>query len=132
MPQTPKLEGQYTHDWLIREWLDIYCREVVVFRHAAGVPTSYSNGMVTEITGGKHGPLAVAANAAGILMQDITLLASATDLTVLVLKRGPALVNEDALIVNGQVLATVMTALAALSPPILAYKEPIKQTSVAA
>lgn len=132
MAQTPLTEGQSVHDWLIREYLDVYCREVVTFRNPTAGALSFTNGMVTEVSGGKHIPVAVAANAAGVLMENVYNLAATTDITALVLKRGPALVNEDRLIINGLVLATIMTALAALSPPILAYKEPIKKTSFAA
>lgn len=131
MPQTAIVEGQLIHDWLIRYYSNEYCFEVVTFRNPTAGVLSFKNGLVTEISAGKHIPVAVAANAAGVLLQDITNLGATTDTTALVLKRGPALVNEDRLIINGLVLATIMTALAALTPPILAYKEPIKKTVMA-
>lgn len=131
MAQTPLTEGQYVHDWLIRQWEDSYCREVVTFRNPTAGALSFTNGMVTEIAAGKHIPVATAANAAGILMENVRNLGATTDTTALILKRGPAVVDEDRLIINGLVLADIMTALAALLPPIIGIKEPIKKTSFA-
>lgn len=127
-----KTELKTPQDILCYEaWAD-YTREVVTFRHAVGSTTSFEPGLVTEITSAKHGPVAVAANSAGVLLQRITDLATATDLAnVLILKRGPAIVNEDQLNVNGLVLASCVAALAALTPPILTKKQPVKTTTYA-
>jgi hypothetical protein len=132
MAQTPLTITKTVDDWLIRQWEDAYCREIVTFRNATAGALSYTNGLVLEIATGKYVPVATAANAAAILLENLNSVAATSDVTTVVLKRGPALVNEDQLGIQGLTLATIMTALAALSPPILAYKQPIKTTSMAA
>jgi hypothetical protein len=132
MAQTALTEVNTPQDVIINEWDQRYTREVVTFRHTTGSNTSFQPGLICEISGGKHIPLATAANAASILLSYVYLLATATDLSVTVLKRGPALVNEDQLNANGQTLATAVTALNGLSPPILTMKQPIKRNDLAA
>lgn len=72
------------------------------------------------------------ANAIGIVLHDkpINLAASATSADrYLILRRGPALIDKEQIAgtdINGDALtkATIVTALAALSPPIIGLSEP--------
>jgi hypothetical protein len=112
----------------VKDW---FCIEALTFRHAVGATTSFEPGLVTEVSGGKEIPVATAANAAGILLQSVRDLATATDLAnVLFLKRGPAMVNYDNLNFNGVVAATAWAALNVLG--IRGYTEPTKTTSLTA
>lgn len=128
-----KTEPKRLEDVVVWESNYNYTRKLRTFRHSVGSTTSFDPGLVTEVSGGKEIPLATAANAAGILIQTVTALATATDLlNVLFLKRGPALVNYDQLNFNGQTAATAWAALQALNPPIEAYVQPTQQTAMPA
>lgn len=126
-----KTEPKRIDDVLVWENYAPYCREARTFRHAVGSTTSFEPGLVTEVSGGKEIPVATAANAAGILLENVYLLATATDKTgVLFLKDGPALVNYDQLNFNGVTAATAWAALNALK--IKGYTQPIKTTAMSA
>jgi len=132
MGQTPLSEAVALQDIFVNEWDYRFSREVVTFRQSSGSTQSYSIGLICEVSTGKYIPLATAANAAGVLLSQVTNLATATDLAVLMLVRGPVILNEDQLNANGQTLATALTALKALTPPIITAKQPTVRTDLAA
>lgn len=126
-----KTEPKRISDFLVWEVNPNYCRKLRTFRHTTGVVTSYEPGLVTEVITAKENPLATAGNAAGILLQPIYNLATATDLTnVLFLKKGPALVVAEQLNFNGQVAATALVPLLALQIDV--YNVPAQSTTMPA
>jgi hypothetical protein len=126
-----KTEPKRMQDVLVWETNPNYCRKLRTFRHSVGSTTSFDPGLVTEVSAAKEIPVATAGNAAGILLQTVKDLATATDLNnVLFLKKGPALVNYDQLNFNGVVAATAWAALNVLL--IDGYTQPTQTTSMPA
>ena len=128
-----KTEPTFVHDFMAWEAEMGYCREPRIFRHAVGSTTSFSPGLVCEVSSGKMIPVATDANAAGILLDEVKDLATATDKpNVMFLVRGPAMVVGAKLNVNGGVLSAQLAALAALNVPILSKSLPVKTTTMGA
>lgn len=108
-----------------------------IFRNNSGATRTLFSlvGMPVKLSGGKWVPVLATdeANITGLVMSEeyVDTLANNTDwgTKVQVMVRGPALYDKDALPaadIAGTpfTLATIVTALAALSPPLIAQAEP--------
>jgi len=127
-----KAERTYLHDAVAWESNYEYTRKTATFENNTGGVANFDPGLILEDSTGNLVPLATAASAEAVLATPINNLADGATIKVAVIVRGPALLNEGGLDANGQDLATALTALAALSPPILSKKGPTKTTTLGA
>lgn len=106
-----------TEDKRLGEWLAWmvdrdYCVETVNYNNA-GAAATIKTGQVVETSGANRIPIATAANANGIIVNEFD-VGAATIKKAACLVRGPALVVQENLIVGAVNLANIMTALNAL------------------
>lgn len=114
-----KTEDKTLGEWLAYECDQNYCRENVTFINNSGAVATHKTGQVLEFFTPNYGPIATEANSIGIMISNPGELANNGTARVVMLARGPALVVKEKLGISGQTLADIMTALAALDPPIL-------------
>ena len=136
MPQTPLTKGRTLGDVVRNLWHPAYCMgefflvnpNAVAYaaQSLVGQPVSISGDEATLLEPGGE------ANAEGILMHPGLLelgISETTDKKYPVLLRGPALIDQDSLPLEDLAgvaftVATLVTAYAALDPPIIVQRQP--------
>ncbi len=120
-------EDQQVSDLIMYEADQRYTRQAVTL----SAPATFGDqvfivGQPLEPDGSNFKTCTVEANANAICLENVTILEGATKVDQMILTRGPAIVNEDQIDIATETLtlATIVTALAGESPPILTAVEP--------
>jgi hypothetical protein len=133
---TPLTLDKRLGDFLIHEESQEYCRESITLTNDESAAGSFEIGFPLLESGGTWTPARTAEHASvdGVLLENVDNLAAAGTKVVAVLRRGPAVINQNKLPAADYadaafVAAELVARLAALSPPIIAKSEPTKTST---
>jgi len=113
-------ENSYAGDWLLDYFSAGYCFEQLTVAQQAGQVGDMESGQVLQLESEGYVECVTGTTADAILVTSIPEAdLQAGDVEALCLVRGPAVIDEQEIIIAAAELAGALTALGALTPPIL-------------